>query len=248
MAVSEVKSLGIKTEATQQQNEAKFEALMKTQLEVKNLVNSVQATLIDLSAQSNSSQTTVKTIQDGMVANTINFFSDSEITKQNFVKIEQRFEMLNEQIKENSLPPTQPEPIVQTLAKENKENVGLEDSSSLSLVQKRQSKGSQTMEIAQSTEVIETQSPENLVSIVSDPDSQVARRKSTNLKVKKLKQRKHKLRKKNKMKAIEKDDDLEIKDSIEEANHEEDSSSTVKFLIKTFLNFSSLSSLPTSTS
>ena len=106
MAVSEVKSLGIKTEATQQQNEAKFEALMKTQLEVKNLVYSVKASIDDLSAQNNSSQTTVKTIQDGMVANTVKFFSDSEITKQNFVKMEQKVEMLNEQIKEHILPPT----------------------------------------------------------------------------------------------------------------------------------------------
>ena len=88
------------------------------------------------------------------------------------------------------------------------------------------------MEIAQSTDFIETQSAENIVSIVSEPDSQVTMRKSTNLKVKKLKQRKHKLRKKSKMKAIEKDDDLEITESIEETNHEGDSSSTVKFLIK----------------
>merc|ERR1712030_215224 len=96
---------------------------LENQLKMKNLVNSVQATLKsmtdtvnDLSAQSNSSQTTVKTIQDGIVANTVKLFSDSEIAKQNFVMIEKRFDMLAEQKKENSLPPTQPEPIVQTLA------------------------------------------------------------------------------------------------------------------------------------
>ena len=60
--------------------------------------------------------------------------SDSEIAKQNFVMIEKRFDMIDEQKKENSLPPTQPEPIVQTLAKENKENVKLEESTSLSVL------------------------------------------------------------------------------------------------------------------
>merc|ERR1712030_64787 len=189
-------------------------------------------TMNDLSAQNVASQKAIRTIQDGILSSSLKLFSDSEIAKQNFVMIEKRFDMLAEQKKENSLPPTQPEPIVQTLVKENKENVKLEDSTSLSVVLKRQSKGSQTMENAQSNEFIETQNKGNLVSIVSESDSPVAKRQSTNLKIKKLKQRKYKLRKKNKMKAIEKNDDVETTESIEETNHEEDSSSTVKFLIK----------------
>ena len=140
-------------------------------------------TVNDLSAQSNLSQTTVETIQDGIVANTVKLFSDSEIAKQNFVMIEKRFDMLAEQKKEDRLPPTQPELIVQTLETENKENVKLEDSTSLSVVLKRQSKGSQTMENAQSNDFIETRNKGNLVSIVSEPDSQVTRRQSTNLKL-----------------------------------------------------------------
>merc|ERR1712030_155439 len=159
-------------------------------------------TMNDLSAQNVASQKAIRTIQDGIVSNTVKIMSDSEIAKQSFVMIEKRFDMLAEQKKENSLPPTQPEPIVQTLVKENKENVKLEDSTSLSVVLKRQSKGSQTMENAQSNDFIETQNKGNLVSIVSEPDSQVARRQSTNLKIKKLKQRKYKLRKKSKMKSF----------------------------------------------
>ena len=107
-----VKNLVIKTEAIQQQNEDKFTAILENQLEIKDLVNSLnimQATLNgmkntvnDLSAQSISSQTAVKTIQDGVVSNTVKLMSDSEIAKQNFVMIEKRFDMLAEQKKENS--------------------------------------------------------------------------------------------------------------------------------------------------
>ena len=43
----------------------------------------VTSTVNDLSAQSNSSQTTVKTIQDGIVA-------EAEIAKQNIVMIEKK--------------------------------------------------------------------------------------------------------------------------------------------------------------
>ena len=63
----------------------------------------------------------------------------------------------------------------------------------------------------------------NLVSpssIVSESNSTIAKRQSTNLKIKQLKQRKYKLRKKNKMKDIEKNDDVETTETIEETKQE----------------------------
>ena len=56
--------------------------------------------------------------------------------------------MLTEQKKENSIPPTQPDPVVQTLEIENIEKVKLEDSTGLSSVLKRQSKDNLTVKEA----------------------------------------------------------------------------------------------------
>ena len=91
-------------------------------MEIKTFYKSIQAdlkkvsnTVDDLSAKSNSSTTTVKSIQD----NTEHLLSESEIAKQNLVMIQKRFDMLDQQKKEISISPIQPEPVIQTLEIEN---------------------------------------------------------------------------------------------------------------------------------
>ena len=169
-ALADVQNLTIKQEAIQHQNKAQFNAILESHLDIKSMVKSVQADLKtvtssvksvqadlktvtsnvnDLSAKSDSSQTTINTMQEGIVANTTKILSESEIAKQNIVMIEKRFDMLAEQKKEDSIPPTQPEPTVQSLDSEDKEIVKLEDNASLNVVLKRESKDSQYAEKAQ---------------------------------------------------------------------------------------------------
>ena len=180
-----------KAEAIQQTNDSKFETLVENQLEVKNLISNLNGTINDLTVQNIASQNELRTIQEGIVSNTVKIMSDSEITKQNYVKLEKRYDLLAEQMKNNSQPPIQPEPIVQTPVKENKEIVQLEDNTSLSVVLKRQSEASQSVENAQSNEFIEEHNKGNLVSTsstVSESNSTFAKKHSTKLKIKKLKQ------------------------------------------------------------
>ena len=77
--------------------------------------------------------------------------------------------MLDQQEKEISIAPIQPEPVIQTLEIKNIEKVKLEDNTGLSSVLKRQSKDSLTVEEAQSNNIIETHSQINSVSINSEP-------------------------------------------------------------------------------
>ena len=124
------------------------------------------------------------------------------------------------------------------------------------MVQKRQLEHSQSVENAQSNNFIETHNMDNLVSIdtvVSDPDSEIIKKQSVNLKLKNLKKRKYKLRKKNKMKAtkdveaiehieeLKATKDIETVEHIEELKQENGSSSKdnliVEGTIKCILSF-----------
>ena len=103
------------------------------------------------------------------------------------------------------------------------------------MVLKRQSETSQSVENAQSNEFIETHNKGKSVStsnIVSDSNPTFAEKQSTKLKIKKLKQRKYKLRKKNKMKAIENNDDVETIEDVGELKQDEGSSNENNLLVK----------------
>ena len=120
--------------------------------------------------------------------------------------MEKCVELLTEKVEKLSQPPIQPAPIVQTPVDENKEIEQLKDNASLSLVQKRQSETSQSMDNAQSNTNIEMGNKGNSVSspsIVSDPGSAPAKKQSTNWNTKTLKKRMNRLRKKKKMKTID---------------------------------------------
>ena len=148
--------------------------------------------------------------------------------------IEKRFDMLNEQKKEDSIPPIQPEPVVQTLEIVNIEHVKLEDNTGLSSVQKRESKDNNAVNETQSNNIIETDNQINPVSINSEPMLQFTGNESSHQKVKNLRQQRLKLKRMNRMKAMKKNEEME---SIEETDKDDDSSSTVKFLVKHTFNF-----------
>ena len=121
------------------------------------------------------------------MSNTVKIMSDSKFTKQRCEKMEKCVELLTEKVEKLSQPPIQPAPIVQTPVNENKEIEQLNDNTSLSLVQKRQSETSQSVENAQSDKFIETHNKGKSVStcsIVSDPDSTIAKKQSRKLKLK----------------------------------------------------------------
>merc|ERR1712030_280717 len=88
-------------------------------------------TMVALSAQSNSSQETVKSIQAG----TVKLVSEAEIAKQNIVLIEKRIDILAEQKRKESIPPNHSDPEIQTL-----DQVNLEANTDLSPVLKREPK------------------------------------------------------------------------------------------------------------
>ena len=189
----------------------------------------------DLTIQNIASQNELRTIHEGIVSNTVKIMSDSELAKQKYDKLEKYYELLAEKVEKISQPPIQPDPIVQTPVKENKEIGQLNDNTSLSSVQKRQSETSQSVENAQSDKFIETHNKGKSVStsnIVSDSNSTFAKKQLTKLKLKKLKQRRYRLRKKNKMKAIENNDDVETIEDVGELKQDEGSSNENNFLVK----------------
>jgi hypothetical protein len=108
----------IKYEAAQQKNLAQITEVLENQASLKSFCRSVQTDLkkmtdnqtdlkkmadamVALSAQSNSSQETVKSIQAG----TMKLVSESEIAKQNNFVFEQRMDMLAEQQRKENIPP-----------------------------------------------------------------------------------------------------------------------------------------------
>ena len=117
-------------------------------------------TMVALSAQSNSSQEAVKSIQAG----TIKLVSESEIAKQNIVLIEKRIDMLAEQKRKENIPPIHPDPVDQTLEIGNIEKVNLEDNTDLSSVLKHESKDNLTLKEAQSNNINETHDQNDSVS------------------------------------------------------------------------------------
>ena len=98
-------------------------------------------TMVAISAQNNSSQETVKSIQEG----TMKLVSESEVAKQHIVFIEQRMDMLAEQQSKASIPPIHPDPEGQTPELEE-----VKSSKDSSPVLECESKDSLIMEEAQS--------------------------------------------------------------------------------------------------
>ena len=144
----------------------------------------------DLTVQSIASQNELRTIQEGIVSNTVKIMYDSDLTKQRCEKLEKCVELLTEKLEKNSQPPIQPAAIVQMPVNEDKEIGQLTDNMSLSLVQKHQSETSQSVENAQSANFIEMHNKGKSVStssIVSDLDSTIAKKQSRKLKLKTLK-------------------------------------------------------------
>ena len=91
-----------------------------------------------------------------------------------------------------------------------------------------------TVDETQSNNIIETHSQVDSVSINSEPMLQFTGIQSSPQKVKKMRQRRQKLRRMNRMKAMKKNVKVE---TIEETDKDDDSSSTVKFLVKHTFNF-----------
>ena len=87
------------------------------QTELKAVKNSIN----DLYVKNDSTQTTVQTIQDGIVSNTLAIQSNFEITKENNIMIEKKLDLLAKQEKEVSSSPKQSDPIVHSLETEDKE-------------------------------------------------------------------------------------------------------------------------------
>ena len=230
----------IKSEIAQQQNMEKISEVLENQIELKSSYKSVQTdlrkvanTLADLSAQNNSSETTVKTLQDGLVANTVKICSTVELANQHFIKINERLDTMNEQKTEDIIPPIQTEPVIQPLEIIAIENINLEDSTGSSSVQKRESKDNITMMDTQSNNIIEANNQSKPVSINSESMLQYTGKQSANQKVKILRKRILQMRKVNRMKAIKKNEEV---GPIEETDND-DSSSTAQFLIKNIFNF-----------
>ena len=184
--------------------------MLENQEEIKSLYRTTQSDLKKMSstivAQNNSTQKTINTIQEGIVANTVQISSESDIAKQHFVEIEKRFVMLTEQKENDNIPPNQPEPAVQTLEVNNKKIDILEENADLNSVLKPPSKDSPPLDDSQLNNLITPTSP---VSIEPEPVKHFAGKKSTAKRIKHLRQRRHKLRRRNKLRAMERNEEVE---------------------------------------
>ena len=150
--------------------------------------------MVAISAQSNSSQETVKSIQEG----TVKLVSEAEIAKQNIVLIEKRIDILAEQKRKESIPPIHSDPEIQTL-----DQVNLEANTDLSPVLKREPKAESKSEEAQSANINETHDQSNSVSKNPVSSLQLKNKRSPSRKLKSLRQRRRKLRRRNKLLTME---------------------------------------------
>ena len=220
---------------TMLENQEELKSLFKiNQSELKNTQSDMKKMSSTMIAQNNSNQKVINTIQDGIVANTLQISSNSAMAKQYNVEIEKRIVMLNEQKEDINIPPSQPEPAVQTLEANDSNNVILEENADLSSVLKTPSKDSPPLDDSQSNNFITPTSP---VSIEPEPAKHFAGEKFTAKRIKISRVRKHKLRRRNKLRVMERNEEVEDKETAEETVHNDDSSSTLRFLVKHTFSF-----------
>ena len=109
--------------------------MLENQEEIKSFYKNTQSDLVKISAQNNSNQKIMNTINDGIVANTVKISSESDIAKNHNLEIEKRFTLITEKIDNIAIPPIQPEQTVKSLEEINTETVNFEENADLNSVQ-----------------------------------------------------------------------------------------------------------------